>query len=57
MTAAQRLAWSRSRYEYAFFLRSRGMKLRLIGERLGVSLERARQMIRKCERRGWHVCS
>ncbi len=34
-----------SRYEHAWRLRREGLKLREIGPRLGVSLERARQMV------------
>jgi hypothetical protein len=40
-----------ARYEYAWVLRQRGEKLREIGERLGVSTERARQMVMRYNRR------
>jgi hypothetical protein len=40
-----------ARYEHAWLLRAEGCSLRVIGERLGISRERARQLIRSHGRR------
>ena len=43
--------YGKARDEHAWLLRAEGLQLRVIGERLGVSKERARQMISKFGRR------
>jgi DNA-directed RNA polymerase sigma subunit (sigma70/sigma32) len=47
--------YAAARREHAVLLRNKGMTLRAIGLRLGVSHERVRQMIKKFERLKWRA--
>jgi len=49
-TEKERRLQSVARYKRAWDLRQEGKVYRVIGEALGVSLERARQMVKKYER-------